>query len=192
MKNVYNFFEMVVLLIMNLNEFITKYSIDVRVSMYGNEIQTIGKPEKYMHEPKSYKMITVLSLFLLGLLLVAAAYFIHRAFNFKLLTVFLILAGIGAMGVGLFPENKQLIIHVASALICFSFGGLSLIVSHKLLKPPLSYFSVLLGVVSLVALILSATFTYLGLGPGGMERMVVYPVLLWGIGIGGYFISGSK
>ena len=131
------------------------------------------------------------SVFLLGLLLVIGTYFIHRAFNFRLLTVFLILAGIGAMGVGLFPEDAGAI-HAIAALITFLFGGLSAIVSYKLLKSPLSYFSVLLGVISLVALILFMTGNHLGLGPGGMERMVAYPTLLWGIGIGGYFISYSK
>jgi len=27
---------------------------------------------------------------------------------------------------------------------------------------------------------------YLGLGPGGMERMVIYPALVWLAGFGGY------
>jgi len=30
---------------------------------------------------------------------------------------------------------------------------------------------------------------YLSLGPGGMERMIVYPVLLWVIGFSGYLMS---
>ncbi|MBU7017759.1 MAG: DUF998 domain-containing protein [Theionarchaea archaeon] len=131
------------------------------------------------------------SVFLLGLLLVAGTYFIHRAFNFKLLTVLLILAGSGAMGVGLFPEDAGFI-HGIAALITFLFGGLSAIASSKLVKSPLSYFSVLLGVISLVALILFMTGTHLGLGLGGMERMVAYPTLLWGTGIGGYLMSYSK
>lgn len=131
------------------------------------------------------------SVFLLGILLVAGTYFIHRAFNFRLLTVFLVLTGIGAMGVGLFPEDAGFI-HGIAALITFLFGGLSAIATYKLLKSPLSYFSVLLGVISLVALILFMTGNHLGLGPGGMERMVAYPTLLWGIGIGGYFMRCSK
>jgi hypothetical protein len=28
----------------------------------------------------------------------------------------------------------------------------------------------------------------LGLGVGGMERMIVYPILMWGAGFGGYLM----
>ena len=58
-------------------------------------------------------------------------------------------------------------------------------------KPPLSYFSVFLGIVSLSALVLFASGTYLGLGKGGMERMVAYPALLWVVGFGCYQIGYS-
>ena len=30
---------------------------------------------------------------------------------------------------------------------------------------------------------------YLGLGAGGMERIMVYPILIWIIGFGGYLIA---
>jgi hypothetical protein len=32
---------------------------------------------------------------------------------------------------------------------------------------------------------------FLGLGNGGMERMIVYPVLTWGISFGGYLLGMS-
>jgi hypothetical protein len=41
----------------------------------------------------------------------------------------------------------------------------------------------------LVATVLYGSHVYLGLGAGGMERMVVYPVLLWSIGFGGYLMA---
>ncbi|MCK5593250.1 DUF998 domain-containing protein, partial [Candidatus Bathyarchaeota archaeon] len=43
------------------------------------------------------------SIFLLGVLAVCSAYFIQKAFNFKLFSILAAIAGIGAMGVGLFP-----------------------------------------------------------------------------------------
>ena len=160
------------------------------------------------------------SVFLLGVITVICAYFVHRVYNFRLFSVFIVLMGIGAMGVGLFPECEgghcdpcelvdpceradpcgyvacideiTCIIHVIAALIAFLFGGLSAIVSHKVLDPPFSYFSVLLGVLSIVALVLLMTGTHLGLGVGGIELMTVYPVLLWGIGFGGYLMSSGK
>jgi hypothetical protein len=64
--------------------------------------------------------------------------------------------------------------------------------SYKLQKPPFSYFSVILGVVMLLALVLFASGTFLGLGKGGMERMIAYPALLWAIGFGGHLISYSS
>ena len=131
------------------------------------------------------------SVFLLGLIAVAGIYFIQRAFGYRLFSVLLTLTGVGAMGVGLFPETFG-ILHTIPSLITFLFGGLSAIMSYKLQKPPLSYFSVLLGAISLVALILFGSGTYLGLGKGGMERMIAYPTLLWAVGFGGYLIGHSK
>jgi hypothetical membrane protein len=128
------------------------------------------------------------SVILLGAAILAGAYFIHRAFQVRLFPLLLMLAGIGAVGVGVFPEDTGLI-HGIAALITFSFGGISAIVSYNLQKPPFSYFSVVLGAVTLVALVLFMTNTCLGLGPGGMERMVAYPVLLWGTGFGGFLMD---
>ena len=128
------------------------------------------------------------SIILLGAAIVAGAYLIHRAFQAKFFPLLLMVAGIGAAGVGVFPEDTGLI-HGIAALITFSFGGISAIVSYKLQKPPFSYFSIILGAVTLVALVLFMTNTCLGLGPGGMERMVAYPVLLWGIGFGGFLMN---
>ena len=155
-----------------------------------------------------------LSVFLLGVIAVICAYFVHRVYNFRLFSVFIVVMGIGAMSVGLFQECESghcdadpcgyasckascideitCIIHVIAALITFLFGGLSAIVSYKLLDPPFSYFSVLFGVLSIVALFLLISGTHLGLGVGGMELMTVYPILLWGIGFGGYLMSSGK
>lgn len=137
-----------------------------------------------------HAIIFNVSVFLFGLTMVVGAYFVHRVFNYRLLFIFLVLAGVGAMGVGLFPED-HLVPHSIAALIAFFFGPLSAIVSYKVQEHPFSYISVMLGVLSLVALVLLVATVHLGLGPGGMERMVAYPTLLWGIGFGGSLI-GSK
>lgn len=137
------------------------------------------------------------SVFLLGLLLVIATYFVQRAFReYKALTLMLILTSIGAMGVGVLTEDFG-IIHGVMSLIVFLFGGLSaifsVICSHahrfKLLKTPFSIISVILGVMCLGALLLFIGKIDLGLGMGGMERMIAYPVLIWGAGFGGYLIA---
>lgn len=128
------------------------------------------------------------SVFVLGLTVVAGAYFLRKIVQNKAFLSILILCGIGAMGVGIFPEDFG-IIHFIVSIIAFLFGALSAIASYKFQKPPLSYFAVILGVISLVALILFGMEAYLGLGKGGMERMIAYPILLWAIGFGGYLIK---
>ena len=131
------------------------------------------------------------SVFLLGVLVVAGSYFIQRAFNSKLFFLLLTLTGIGAMGVGLFTEDAG-VAHTIFSLITFVFAGLSAMLSYRLLKPPLSYFSIILGALSLLALVLFISGNYLGLGKGGMERMIAYPALLWAIGLGGHLIGYSN
>jgi len=131
------------------------------------------------------------SVFLLGVLAVGSAYFIQRASNFRLFSVLAAITGIGAMGVGLFTEDAG-VIHGIFSLTTFLFGGLSAILSYKLQKPPLSYLSVILGALSLLALVLFGSGVYLGLGKGGMERMIAYPALLWAVGFGGYLIGHSS
>ena len=42
---------------------------------------------------------------------------------------------------------------------------------------------------SLLALILLIGNIYVGLGVGGMERMIVYPILIWMIGFAGFLIT---
>jgi hypothetical membrane protein len=128
------------------------------------------------------------SIALMGILILVGAYFLHRAFRWTPATVLIALAGIGALGVGLFPETTG-IWHGIFSLIVFLFAGLSAIVTFRFQKKPMAYFSVILGVVALVALILFVGDIYLGLGPGGMERMIVYPVLLWVIGFGGHLMA---
>lgn len=130
------------------------------------------------------------SVFVLGVFILAGTYYVHQTFGFKLFSILLVITGIGAMGVGLFPEDAG-IIHGVFSLITFLFGGISAIVSYKVQESPLSYFSALLGVLSLVSLALFASSTFLGLGPGGMERMIAHPALLWGVGFGGSLMGYS-
>lgn len=136
------------------------------------------------------------SVFVMGLLIIFGAYFLQRAFHFELLTVLLVLTAIGAMGVGILTEDFG-VLHLVVSLIAFLFGGLSAIFSvlcsyvHKfpLVKMPFSAVSVILGLMALGALGLFFGRIFLGLGAGGMERMILYPILMWGAGFGGYLIA---
>ncbi|HYM40149.1 MAG TPA: DUF998 domain-containing protein [Thermoplasmata archaeon] len=131
------------------------------------------------------------SVLLLGLLTLGAAYFYHRTHGKLWITIPFLLAGVGPIGVGLFPETTGAI-HGIFALIAFLFGGLLAILISTRVTVPFRYVSILLGVVGLVALGLFVAQQYAGIGFGGMERMIAYPVLLWGVAFGGYLLSTTE
>jgi hypothetical membrane protein len=129
-----------------------------------------------------------ISIIILGLLILVGGYFLQRAFHWKPASIMIGLAGIGAMGVGLFPETTG-IWHSIFSLIVFLFAGLAALTTARFQRKPMFYFSIILGLLTLAALFLYVGSVYLGLGPGGMERMVVYPVLTWSIGFGGHLMA---
>jgi hypothetical membrane protein len=128
------------------------------------------------------------SVVLLGIMLLFTAYYLWKGSGSKALPLFEILSGIGAMGVGIFNESYGVAHIFFSAFTFFSIGIQALLVS-KVAKPPFSYFSTVTGVMTLVAIVFYGTDTYLGLGQGGMERMIVYPVLIGGLAFGGYLMA---
>ena len=115
---------------------------------------------------------------------------VRQAFPWPPLMLTLALAGAGAAGVGLFPETTGAP-HQICALIAFFFGAVSAIISYRITRRPLSYFSVVLGVIALAALALYFSHYDLGIGRGGMERMIAYPSLVWVLGFGGFMIGST-
>jgi hypothetical membrane protein len=103
---------------------------------------------------------------------------------------FMILAGIGTILVGLLPENTVASLHILGAALPFIFGNLAIILLgiELPLSKPLKYYSIISGIVALLAVILFITHFYLGIGRGGMERIVAYPQSVWMIIIGFYLI----
>jgi len=147
------------------------------------------------------------SAFLLGLLLLIGTYFLRQASVLKTVSVLLFLMGVGAMGVGVFTKNFRTA-HGAVATMAFFFGGLSAISSFRLLKKPLSLMSIVLGAMTLGALALfsmgmitSGSLTsdiaydssfYLGLGPGGIEHLIIYPLGMWLAGFSWHLITRQE
>ncbi len=60
-----------------------------------------------------------------------------------------------------------------------------------MLKSPLRYASAALGIFGLVSLALFTSGEYLGIGFGGIERMIVYPAMIWALLIAGHLLSWS-
>lgn len=129
------------------------------------------------------------SIILLGLSIIICAYYLLREYEDKTLSLLLALAGSGAVGVGTFVETTGTP-HFASALIAFFFGAVGTAYAKNKVSAPFSFFCILGGAVSLSALFLTVSRTYyLGLGPGGMERMIVYPILVWCLAFSGALMS---
>lgn len=130
------------------------------------------------------------SLVIFGLLTLLGAYFAMKAFHWRPLVAVLLVSGIGVAGAGLFTETT-LPIHLVFSFLAFLFSALAAILSSRVLNSPLRYFSVILGVFALFAIALSVSGVYFGLGHGGMEKMIVYPALLWYVGFGGHLMAGN-
>lgn len=127
------------------------------------------------------------SVFLSGLMVVIAAYYFRCESRRSNPAILILFAGFGAMGVGIFPEDAGLV-HLLAAYIVFIFGGLSSVAAYKMVQPPLRYLSALLGIVASASLILFVSHNYMGLGPGGLERLIVYPFVLAALGFSGYLM----
>jgi hypothetical membrane protein len=88
--------------------------------------------------------------FIFGVLVLLGSYFAYRTFKNRLFTILIVLTGIGITGVGIFPENVLggLPHHIVSQMIII-FGGLSAIAAYRIERSPMSYFSVIMGAVTL-------------------------------------------
>lgn len=130
------------------------------------------------------------SIVLFGAASFAAAYLLRRRLG-RLLPVCMAFAGIGAICVGLFPETLGLP-HYLSALTAFLFGGIAAIVSSQQVRMPFAFLFILLGMVTLLALGLEIANLTLGLGHGGMERMIAYPIIIWEIAFAGWLAGKTE
>ena len=103
--------------------------------------------------------------------------------------VLFILAGLGVMVVGLYPENTDNARHVLGAGLNFVAGNVAMIVyglamAQRPGRRGLVAFSIVAGSTGLLATALLVSGQYLGLGVGGMERLAAYPMTVWQIVLG--------
>jgi hypothetical membrane protein len=134
------------------------------------------------------------TVFIAGLLVLIGSYLIYMRFGKKLFPILLGILGIGAIGVGLFPGYTGNT-HVIFAMTSFIFGNLALLTSFTILKDSwLKYVIPVLGAIGfldiLLVIILQDANPFMAFGIGGAERLIVYPVILGLIVLGGY-LSGS-
>jgi hypothetical membrane protein len=157
---------------------------------YISDLGVWGKPSAAIFNP---------ALMIFGISIIAASVFIKRHFHLGKLAYLYAIAGAGSLGVGIFPENTFIlngvpVLHSISALLAFVVGGLAALVTYKITKSPFRYISAFLGAFTLVAFVVflaTRDASALGIGAGGLERMVAYPTTLGLIGFGGYLLGNQ-
>lgn len=135
--------------------------------------------------PEPSRGVFTVALIGFGAMVLMAAALIRAEDKRNLLWLFFGLSGIGALGVGVFNENI-ILPHAVFALMAFLFGNIAAIYSFTRLSSPFSWISMALGLLGLSALVLLATGNYLGLGVGGMERIIFYSGIFWALAYGGH------
>ena len=139
----------------------------------------------------------------MGLLLILGTLLLPTAFparsSRRIGLGLLLLAGIGAAGVGIFPEDVNLSAHYVSAFLAFVGANLALLVLALVMFRDTRWdgyraYTFLSGVVGFVALGLfgAKAYTWGGFwtdwGVGGMERVIVAPVLLWAVVVAAHLL----
>jgi hypothetical membrane protein len=96
----------------------------------------------------------------------------------------IVLAGLGVLLVGLFPENEDIMRHSIGAGLNFlcGNGGMILLGAAGLEGRPApgwNRFTTVMGAVGLAGTALFVSGRFLGIGAGGMERVAAYPLTVW-------------
>jgi hypothetical membrane protein len=157
------------------------------------EISDLGATETgVVLHPSSY--IFNATMLMAGAMILAAAYFTHRALHRRAVTIPTGLLGLGVLGVGIFPGNIHPQ-HPLFAYTAFVAGGLAVLLSAKVTPQPLRAIFAVMGTSSLGFTLASVFLLEWGpfarLDLGGVERWMVYPVLLWLVGFGGW-LAGRR
>jgi hypothetical membrane protein len=159
---------------------------------FNNEISDLGStkpPNIIIHQPSA--SIFNITMLLVGLLSLVASLYQHNHFRKLLFTIPIILFGLGLVGVGLFPGNMSPY-HGISSLLGFLSGSIAAILSFQIISAPFKYLAIafgLIGMVSWIIVVFAPNLIVPFIGLGGTERWIVYPVMLWLTGFGGYLMN---
>lgn len=172
-------------------------------SFANNFISDLGNTECGMYAGlpvcSPLHLLMNLSFVVFGVTMALGSVYLMRRFKrTKLATVafaLMMLSGLGTVLVGLFPENTINPVHMLGAVLGLGVGNLSVLLLGIALKdvhPAMRMYTVLSGSFSLAAFALFAADVYLGVGRGGMERLISYPFTAWMITFGLYAAITSR
>ena len=119
-----------------------------------NEISDLGgtrPPDSRIFQPSA--TIFDVSMIVIGILVLAASWFVHLGLGRRSVTIPLAMLGIGASGVGLFPGNTGTP-HAIFAMVTFIAGGIAALAGSRVAAGGFRVVSLMLGTVSLLTLAL--------------------------------------
>lgn len=134
------------------------------------------------------------SLVLLGVLNILAGAALFRSGGRAWLLGIVGLAGVGAIGAGLFPLDRG-DLHSLFALLAFLFFNIEALACAVAFSGPMRLVSALAGTIGLAFVVVmiigdSGNPAVFGaIGHGGAERMIVYPPMLWMLAFGGSLLA---
>jgi hypothetical membrane protein len=143
------------------------------------------------------RLLFNLSLVVVGVLNVLSGVLLSRRHPSRWLLGLFTLAGIGALGAGVFPLDSGGP-HGLFALVAFVAFNLEALAVAAIVSGPMRAISLLAGAVGLVFVVLMAigdsgnAAAFGPIGHGGTERMIVYPAMLWMLAFGGYLMAGAS
>ena len=162
---------------------------------FNNEISDLGStkpPNSIIHQPSA--SIFNATMFLVGLMSLIASFLQHRYFKKLIFTIPIMLFGLGLVGVGLFPGNLSPY-HGISSLLAFLSGGIAAVFSFKIVDAPFKFVGIAFGMIGLatwVTVVFAPNLIVPFIGLGGTERWIVYPIMLWLTGFGGYLMDKTQ
>lgn len=137
-----------------------------------------------------------LSFIIFGITMAIGSLLIYTEFkrtNWTLIGfVLMSLSGFGTVLVGLFSENTIASMHMIGAFLALGIGNVSILVlacSLRGVRKAVRIYSAMTAIICLTAFVLFILDIYLGIGRGGMERLVSYPFTVWMILFGLYMTA---
>jgi hypothetical membrane protein len=148
-------------------------------------------PNSFVLQPSA--AIFDITMLVTGAMILAGAWFAYRALRRKAVLIPTALLGVGTLGVGAFPLTHPAP-HTLFAFTACLGGGIAVVLSSRVTTAPFRYLWMLLGTVALGATVLAldAFRTWapmVELGEGGLERWIVYPIVLWVVAFGSYLMA---
>lgn len=162
---------------------------------FNSEISDLGAtkpPNSLIYQPSSG--IFSITMLLSGLMALMATFYQHRYFKKLLFSIPLGLFSLGLVGTGFFSGDK-VPYHGIFSLLTFISGGVSAIVSFKVVSALFKFIGIVFGTISLItwcAVVLAPNIIVPFIGLGGTERWLVYPIVLWITGFGGYLMNKTQ